>query len=54
MDRLGKSLLSRDLKRLVLSSELLYVDAIILDGNSYLHLSDIPATFGGISRKANL
>ena len=29
-----KSLLSRDLKRLVLTSELSYVDAIILDGNS--------------------
>ena len=47
-----KSLLSRDLKRLVLSSEPSYINVISLDGNFYLHLlSDIPTTFGGISRK---
>ena len=47
-----KSKLSEELKTSVISSEPTYTDTIIIDGNFYLYLlTDLPATFGGVSRK---
>ena len=47
-----KSKLSKELKESVQSSQPTYVDVHIIDGNFYLYLLiDLPATFGGVSKK---